>query len=115
MTEDRPGAVTICSGQGLFLRADDTGLSVRNFYFGRSSRMRIAWSEISHFADGRHANEGNTSWMLLIVLRTGRQVGVLSSVFGPPGEVVAAIREAAQPHGIPADLSGVATKGNRPS
>ena len=47
-----PGWVTICLGQGLFLRADDAGVLVRNFYFGRRSRLRIAWAEISHFADG---------------------------------------------------------------
>jgi hypothetical protein len=110
---DASGAVTICKGQGLFLRADDAGVLMRNFHFGRA--RRIAWSEISHFADGRYTKEGVTSWMLVIILHTGKQVPVLCSVLAPAGEVMAAIREAARPHGIPADLSGVPTKNGRPA
>jgi hypothetical protein len=99
--------VTICRGQGLFLRADDAGVLVRNFY-GRT--RRIAWTEISHFADGSYMKEGVTGWQLFIVLRAGKRVRVTSSVLAPPGEVVAAVREAARPHGIPADLSGIPAK-----
>jgi Protein of unknown function (DUF2510) len=41
---------------------------------------------------------------------------VTSSVLAPPGEVVAAVREAAQTHGIPADLTGLPVKsGGRPA
>ena len=109
-----PGCVTICTGQGLYLRADETGLLVRNFYFGRASRIRIAWTAISHFADGAYTKEGATSWMLVIVLRTGKQVKVLSSVLGPPSYVVAAVKEASQRHGIPADLAGVPMKNRGP-
>jgi hypothetical protein len=101
------GTVTICKAQGLFLRADDAGLLMRNFY-GRTHR--IAWTEISHFADGSYTNQDITSWELLIILRTGKRVRVASSRAASAGEVVAAVREAAQPHGIPADLSGVAAK-----
>ena len=113
--DDPPGTVTICRGQGLFLRADDAGVLMRNNYFGRARRVRIAWTEISHFADGAYTKEGETSWMLVIVLRTGKQLRVLSSVMGSPDAVVAAIREAAQPRGIPADLAGVPTRGDRPA
>ena len=109
MADDYSGTVTICKGQGLFLRADDAGLVVRNFY-GRT--RRIAWTEISHFADGSYTSEGVTGWQLCIVLRTGKQVRVTSSVLAPAGEVVAAVRDAAQPRGIPADLSGIAAKGD---
>jgi hypothetical protein len=109
-----PGCVTICAGQGLFLRADESGLLVRNFYFGRKSRIRITWAEISYFADGHYTKQGSTSWMLLIVLRTGKTVGVLSSVLASPVEVVATVGEAAQAHGIPADLAGVPVKNGRP-
>jgi hypothetical protein len=108
-----PGTVTICKGQGLFLRADDAGLLVRNFY-GRA--RRIGWTEISHFADGAYTKEGVTGWQLFIVLRTGKRIRVTSSVLEPPGEVVAAVRETAQPHGIPADLTGLPVKrGGRPA
>ena len=48
--------------------------------------------------------------MLVIVLRTGKTVRVLSSVIGSPGEVVAAVRDAARSHGIPAELAGVPMK-----
>jgi hypothetical protein len=111
--DDASGTVTICKGQGLFLRTDDAAVLVRNFHFGRA--RRIGWTEISHFADGRYTKEGVTSWMLVIILHTGKQVPVLCSVLEPTGEVVAAVREAARPHGIPADLAGVATKNGRPA
>jgi hypothetical protein len=112
--EDAAAAVTICRGQGLFLRTDDSGVLMRNFHFGRS--RRIAWSEISHFADGCYTKEGVTSWLLVIVLRTGKQAPVLCSVLAPVDEVMAAVREAAQPHGIPADLTGLPAKsGGRPA
>jgi len=111
---DASGIVTICKGQGLFLRADDAGVVLRNHYFGGARRIRIAWAEISHFADGWYTKEGFTGWMLVIVLRTGKQVRVRCSALEPPGEVVAAVREVAQPHEIPADLAGVPTKDGRP-
>lgn len=111
--DDAPGTVTICSGQGLFLRTDDAGILVRNFHFGRA--RRIAWTEISHFEDGRYTRQGVTSWLLVIVSRTGKPVPVLCSVLAPVGEVMAAIREVAQAHGIPADLAGVPAKGGRPA
>src|SRR6516165_5061554 len=112
--DDAAGAMTICQGQGLFLRTDDAGVLMRNFHFGRS--RRIAWSEISHFADGCYTKEGVTSWSLVIALCTGKQVPVLCSVLAPVDEVMAAAREAAQPHGIPAELTGLPAKsGGRPA
>lgn len=111
--DDAAGSVTICRGQGLFLRTDDAGVLMRNFHFGRS--RRITWGEISHFADGRYTKGGRTSWLLVIALRTGKQVPVLCSVLAPVDEVMAAVREAARPHGIPADLTGLPPKrGGRP-
>jgi hypothetical protein len=107
MAHDYSGTVTICKGQGLFLRADDAGLLARNFY-GRT--RRIAWTEISHFADGSFTQEGQTSWRLVIVLRAGKRVRVASSRLAPAGRVVAAVKDVAQPHGIPADLTGIAAK-----
>lgn len=112
--DDAAGTVTICRGQGLFLRTDDAGVLMRNFHFGRA--RRIAWSEVSHFADGCYTKEGATNWMLIIALRNGKQVPVLCSVLAPTDQVMAAVREAAQPHGIPADLTGLAVKrGARPA
>lgn len=111
---DAAGIVTICKGQGLFLRADDAGVLLRKNYLGGARRIRIAWTEISHFTDGGYTKEGVTSWMLVIVLRTGKQVRVHCSALGPPDEVVAAVKKAAQPHGIPAELAGVPMKDGRP-
>jgi len=39
--DDASGIVSICKGQGLFLRADDAGVLVRNNYLGRARRIRI--------------------------------------------------------------------------
>ncbi len=103
----------MCSGEGLFLRADHAGVLVRNFPFGRV--RRIAWTDISHFADGRHARQGETRWQLVIVLRTGKPVPVLCSLLAP-GEVMAAVREIGRARGIPADLAGAAMRdGGRPA
>lgn len=111
--DDASGTVTICRGQGLFLRADDAGVLVRNFPFGRA--RRIAWSEISHFADGRYTKEGSTGWQLDIILRTGKRVPVPCSVLEPTGETLAAVRQVAERYGIPADLAGSPAKNGRPA
>jgi hypothetical protein len=114
--DDALGTVTICKANGMFLRADAAGLLVRNVPGGPI--RRIAWTEISRFADGRVTDgKGDvTGWQLVIVLRTGKQVGVASSRIGRPGEVVAAVRQVAQAHGVPADMAGVpVTKDGRPA
>ena len=107
MTVIGSGTVTICRGpglaKGLFLRADDAGLLVRNFPLGRA--RRIAWTEISHFADGRYKDKGVT-WRLVIILRTGKQVRVLCSVMQPTGEVVAAAGRQPSPTGYPPSWPG---------
>ena len=110
--DDASGTVTICKGQGLFLRADDAGVQLRNFHFGRA--RRIAWNEISHFADGRYTKLGETQWCLVISLRSGKQLPVLCSVLEPTDKVIAAVQNAARPHAIPSDLAGVPMKNGRP-
>jgi hypothetical protein len=95
---------------------DAVSLLLRNFPGG--SVRRIAWTEISRFADGRVTDgKGDvTGWKLVIVLRTGTQVGVACSHLRRPSEVVAAVRQVAHAHGIPADIAGVpATKDGRPA
>src|SRR5690348_14458848 len=110
--DDASRTVTLCRGQGLFLRADDAGVLLRNFHFGYA--RRIAWTEISHFADGEYTKEGVTSWMLVINLHSGKRVPVPCSVLNPTGEGLPAVRQEAQPHGIPADLAGVPMKSGQP-
>ena len=86
---------------------------VRNFHFGRA--RRIAWSEISHFADGRYTKEGSTGWQLDIILRTGKRVPVPCSILESTGETLAAVRQVAERYGIPADLAGSPAKNGRPA
>jgi len=101
-----PDALTIGKGQGAFLRADDQGLLMRNVPWGRV--RRIAWTEIKQFADGRQVKEGNTYWLLVIALHTGKPVVALATHqwFRHPDETVQVMRELAERHGIPTDLTG---------
>jgi hypothetical protein len=105
-----PGCVTIGKGQGAFLRADDQGLLMRNVPWGRV--RRIAWTEISQFADGKQVKEGNAYWLLVIVLHTGKRAVPLATHqwFRQPAETVKVIRELAERHGIPAELTGLPPK-----
>jgi hypothetical protein len=102
-----PGCVTIGKGQGAFLRADDQGLLIRHVPWGRV--RRIGWTEISHFTDGKQVKEGTAYWLLVIVLHTGKRVVPVATHqwFRQPAETVKDIRELAERHGIPADLTGL--------
>jgi hypothetical protein len=92
------------------LYADDHGVTVRN---PASRTHRFAWAEISSFADGSRTSEGSYFWVLHIVLHTGRRVTV--TAVSPTAETLAAIRQVAARHGIPADLAGVPAKKGRPA
>ena len=110
--DDASGAVTFRSPKAALL-ADDLGVTVRNS--GKRTR-RLAWSEISHFADGHHEeSEGGRFWALEIVLRSGPAISAKGTraVVGAP-ETLAALRQLAERHGIPADLTGVRMSGGRP-
>jgi hypothetical protein len=102
--------LTIGKGQGAFLRADDQGVLMRNVPWGRV--RRIAWTEISQFTDGKQVKEGTAYWLLVIVLHTGKRVVPLATHqwFRQPDETVKVIRELAERHGIPADLTGLPPK-----
>ena len=109
---DRSGSVTICSRGRSGLFADDLGVTVR----GLRGARRYAWSDISHFADGiKGADGGGHLWVLDIVLRTGRtrRVPCTAAVTAAP-QTLAAVRQVAERHGIPADLTGVPMKNGRP-
>jgi hypothetical protein len=108
--EDSPGTVTIYRSGRPRLYADDHGVTVRN---PASRTRRFAWAEISCFADGSRMNEGSYFWVLDIVRHTGRKVTVMA---GPPTpETLAAIRQVAARHGIPADLTGIPVKKGHPA
>jgi hypothetical protein len=52
-------------------------------------------------------NQGDYSWILLIVLRTGRNIRVHCTLRSPIPETLVAVRQVATRYGIPADLAGV--------
>lgn len=98
-----------CSrGWRMELRIDDAVVTVRNYF----RIYRISWPEVSHFADGAApmpGKEGETSWALSIVLHSGQAVTASATIGGwPRPETLTAIRRAADDHGIPAELTGVA-------
>jgi len=108
--DDARGTVTIYRRGRTGLCADDHGVMVRN---PASRTRRFAWAEISCFADGSRMNEGSYFWVLHIVLHTGRKVTVMA---GPPTpETLAAIRQVAARHGIPADVAGIPVKRGHPA
>jgi hypothetical protein len=108
--DDTLGTVTIYRRGRTGLYADDQGVTVRN---PASRTRRVAWAEISCFADGARMSEGSYFWVLHIVLHTGRKVTVMA---GPPTpETLAAIRQVAARYGIPAEVVGVPVKKGRPA
>jgi len=110
--DDAPGTVTICKRGRLSLHADDHGLTMRNDFAGTH---RFAWAEVIGFADGRVFNEGHYSWVLHIVLQTGRRVPVPCTSGSPTPETLTAVQQVAERYGIPADLTGIPMKKGRPA
>lgn len=108
--DDASGAVTIYRRGRTGLCADDHGVTVRN---PASRTRRVAWAEISCFADGAWMSEGSYDWVLHIVLHTGRKVTATAAP--PTPETLAAIRQVAARYGVPADLAGVPAKRGRPA
>jgi Protein of unknown function (DUF2510) len=104
------GSVTIWEGGRRALCADDLGVRVPGVR-GR----RLAWSEIGRFEDGSALDrEGFYSWVLLVVLHTGEQVSACEASLPAPA-MLTAIREMAQKHGIPAQVTGLAMKDGGPA
>lgn len=103
-----PGAVTIARGRRKWLRLDDDGIMIRN---GDRTR-RIGWDEVRWFRDSGPAGY----WDLAIVLHDGRTIGVggNSTWRAAPPETLAAIRQAAERHAVPAVLSGGPVREGKP-
>ena len=114
--DDAPGTVTICgkSGRrGLF--ADDHGVTVRT---SAHRARRFVWAEISRFEERCRydGQSGGYVWALVIVLHTGQRVSACGGWYGEHVlKIVTAVRQAADRHGIPADLAGVPMKDGRPA
>jgi hypothetical protein len=117
-TDEALGSVPICRKGRKGLYTDDLGVMVRS---SASRTERFAWAEISHFADGGGQADaqsgGGYYWMLVIVLHTGREIPVDCTTTwekGPTPDTIAAIRQAAERYGIPADLAGIPMKNGKP-
>jgi hypothetical protein len=90
-----------------WLRLDDDGLTVRNFV----QTYRIGWHEVRRFEDGwEPGRRGRHWWALRIVLHDGRVIiadGTSSLKTAACPETLAAIRQAAERHAVPAQLTGM--------
>jgi hypothetical protein len=102
-----PGPGTIARGRQRWLRLDDQAITVRNYY----RTHRIGWNEVHWFRDGlgiRDFDHRGPVWALEIVLHDGRKItaeGTSGQQTARP-ETLAAIRQAAERHAVPAVLTG---------
>jgi hypothetical protein len=92
------------------LRLGEGGVTVRNFL----RTYRASWPEVRCLADGSVSRgEAGRVWALGIVLGDGRVVTASGTARGKRDarpETLAAIRQAAERHAIPAELTGTAGK-----
>src|SRR5215469_15249413 len=111
---DTSGTVTIWRSGLKGLYADDHGVTVR----ACACRVRrIAWAEIDRLEEGGgYDNQnGRYVWGLVVVRRTGLKVSAINGWHGSDAPAIAtAVRQVAEPHGIPADLAGVPMRDGRP-
>jgi hypothetical protein len=104
-----PGVTTIVGSNGTRLCLDDNGITYRNFL----STHRISWDQVRWITDG---NRGADGWILRIVLHNGPDIkpeAVLRR--GAHPETLAAIRQAAERHAVPAVLTGTPAEQGPPT
>jgi hypothetical protein len=105
-------ALLIYRGWRTGVRFDIHGLTIRYFFWTR----RIGWQEVSRFADGLTAGLGEGAglvWTLVVVLRNGRVVKVKATARDDSSadpKVLTAVLQAAERNGVPAALTGAASK-----
>jgi DivIVA domain-containing protein len=105
-------ALLIYRGWHTGVRFDIHGLTIRYFFWTR----RIGWQEVSRFEDGLTAGLGEGAglvWTLVAVLRNGRVVKVKATARdGSSAEpkVLTAVLQAAERYGVPAALTGIASR-----
>lgn len=87
----------------------DRGVVVRNFF----RTYRLTWSQVTGFADGSARSYGDDGralgyWALNVVIAGGRAVTAGGTVHGPPARanILKAVTQAAERHGITADVTG---------
>jgi hypothetical protein len=90
------------------VRFDDDGVTVWNYF--RSGRA--SWRKVASFADG---TTNGRNWALKVLLRDGR-VLTATATRAPAAspDILAAAKEAAALHGVPAQLTGMGAKPPRP-
>jgi len=113
-TESKSGAITIRGWRGR-LRFDDQGITVENFF----RVYRIEWAEVHQFADGYvwpSGENGPGTWALAVVRHDGSAVtaGGTAAKWAAPSETLVAVGQAAQRHGIPAELTGTIDRDSFP-
>jgi hypothetical protein len=106
----KPGAITIADrGWRTWtrLRLDDDGITIRNFF----RAYRIGWHEVRWFEDGSvPGRRAHHWWALRIVLHDGRMItadGTSSWKTAARPETLTAIKQAAERHAVPAELTGM--------
>lgn len=85
------------------LRIDCKGVKVRNYF----RTYRIAWSELNCFADG--SGWGESIWALTVQHGSRAFAAIGTATSEPRPDMLAAIRQAAEQHGIPVELTGTAS------
>jgi hypothetical protein len=112
-----PGVPTFAGDMGSRLRLDDEGITYRN-PFGRTHR--IGWDQVRWLRDGAQERNGpeysGLYWVLCIVLHNGRVIQAAATGEAPPARpsMLAAFREAAARHAVPAVLTGAPARRGRP-
>jgi len=116
-------------GWRMGVRIHGDGVTVRNYV----RTYRVSWPEVSRFADGARfipaEGELQALWALSIVLHDGRTITASGTAWAPPTkamlaglrdahearlqEMLAVFRDAAEAHGIPAELTGVPRAGRK--
>jgi hypothetical protein len=88
-------------------RLNDRGIKVRNSF----RTYRIGWDEVRLFTDGSMRGRlGSRWWVLRIVLHDGRAITAAETSnrrTAADPEVLSAIRQAAEQHAVPAELTGM--------
>jgi hypothetical protein len=112
--DDTSGSVTLWKSGRKGLYADDHGLTVQ-----RSERRirTIRWPEISRIEEtgGYDSQSGMYLWGLSILLHTGEKVSANMGWYGTDApQIAASVMQVAEGYGIPANLTGVPTRGGRP-
>jgi hypothetical protein len=104
-----PSVYTTVGYYGAWLRLGDQGIAYRNLL----RTHWIGWDQVRFFTDGSWGEDGK--WVLRIVLRDGGVIQAAATLRDEARpETLAAIRQAAARHAVPAVLTGTPLKQGQP-